>query len=92
MANKIPQVSETFNQYFPLIDTQINHHDLTLKEIETAYKSLKCNKASGIDDINRNILLDFFEELKTSLFYIFRTSLRQGIFPDEMKIAKVSPW
>ena len=80
-----------FDQYFSPIDTQINHNDLTLKEFETAYKSLKCNKTSGIDDINSNTVLDCFEELKTPLFYIIRALLREGVFLDEMKIAKVSP-
>ena len=71
LANKIPQISKTFDQCFSPVDTQLNHHDLTLKEFETAYKSLKRNKDSGIDGINSNIVLDFFEELKTPLFYIF---------------------
>ena len=91
LANKIPQISKTFDQYFSPVDTQINQNDLTLKEFETAYKSLKRNKASGIDDINSNIVVVFFEELKTPLFYIFRASLREGVFPDEIEIAKVSP-
>ena len=91
LSKKIPQISKTFDQHFSPVDTQINHHDLTLKEFETAYKSLKRNKASGIDNINCNIVLDFFEELKTPLFYICRASLTEGVFPDEMKIAKVSP-
>ena len=80
-----------FDQYFSPVDTQINHHDFPLKEFGAAYKSLKCNKTSGIDDINSNIVLDFFEGFKTPLFYIFRTSQREGVFPDEMKIAKISP-
>ena len=91
MAPKIPEISKTFDQYFSPVDTQINHHDLTLKEFETAYKSLKRNKASGIDDINSNIVTDSFEELKNPLFHIFRASLREGVFPDKMKTAKVSP-
>ena len=37
------------------------------------------------------MFLFFFEELKTPLFYICRASLTEGVFPDEMKIAKVSP-
>ena len=49
LSEKIPQISKTFDQYFSPVDTQINLHDLTLKELETAYKSLKRNKASGID-------------------------------------------
>ena len=70
-ANRIPPVSKTFDQYFFLVDTKIDYHDLTLKEFETACKSLKCNKASGNDDVNCNIVLDFFEELKTPLFHNF---------------------
>ena len=61
LSKKIPQISKTFDQHFSPVDTQINHHDLTLKEFETAYKSLKRNKASGIDNINCNIVLDVFE-------------------------------
>ena len=91
LANKIPQIIKTFDQDFFPVDTQINHHDLTLKEFGTAYKSIKRKKASGIDDINSNIVLDFFEKLKTTLFYIFRAWLRKEVFPDEMKIAKASP-
>ena len=32
-----------------------------------------------------------YEELKTFLLCIFNLSLRTGIFPDKLKIAKVSP-
>ena len=60
-------------------------------KFETAYKSLRRKKAFGIDGINKNIVLDFFEDLKTPLFYYFGASLREGVFPDEMKIAKASP-
>ena len=31
LANKIPQVSKTFDQFFFPVDTQIDYHDLTLK-------------------------------------------------------------
>ena len=44
LSKKIPQISETFDQYFSPVDTQINHPDLTLKEFETAYKSLYATK------------------------------------------------
>ena len=43
----------------------------TFKIFETAFKSLRHNKASGIHAINSNIVLDIFEEFKTPLFYIF---------------------
>ena len=31
LAPKIPEISKTFDQYFSPVDTQINHHDLTLE-------------------------------------------------------------
>ena len=89
LPNKISQVNKKFDQYFSLVDTQIDHHYPALKEFEAAYKPFKRNKASGIDDINSNIVLHFFEELKTPLSYIFRASLREGGF-SEIKILKVS--
>ena len=64
----MPQIGKTFDQYFLPFDTQINHHALTLKKIETSYKSLERSKAAGTDDINSNIVLGFFEELKRHYF------------------------
>ena len=84
LSKTISQISKLFDKYFSLVDTQINNHDLTLREFETAYKSLKRHKASGIDDINSsNIILDFFEEFKISLFYIF--------FLKNWKLRKLAP-
>ena len=37
LANKIPQVNKTFDQYFSPADTKIDHQDLTLKKFESAY-------------------------------------------------------
>ena len=60
-----------------IIDTQntILKKPLVLKKtfqiFETACKSLRHNKASGIHAINSNIVQDIFEEFKTPLFYIF---------------------
>ena len=59
-----------YSIFFP-VDTHINHQDLTWKEFETTYEPLKRSKASGIDDRNSNIVLDFFEELKTYYFIFF---------------------
>ena len=42
----------------------ISDSDLTTEEFETACKSLKRNKAAGIDTINSNIVLDTYDEIK----------------------------
>ena len=69
----------------------MENSDLTMDEFETAFKSLKKNKAAGIDNIDSNIVLDVYDEIKDILFLVFRASLQQGIFPNTLKIAKVTP-
>ena len=60
----------------------ISESDLTTEEVKKAFKSLKCNKAAGVDTRN--------DEIKDILFLIFNTSFQQGTFPNTLKIAKVT--
>ena len=57
----------------------ISDSDLTTEEFETAFKSLKRNKAAGIDTINSNIVLDTYDGIKDLLFLTLKTSFQQGI-------------
>ena len=59
--------------------------ELKFDEFEEAFKCLKRNKASS------NITIDACDSLKNILFHIFKVSIKQGIFPDRLKIAKVTP-
>ena len=56
---------------------------MTTEEFETTFKSLKRNKAAGIDTINSNIVLD-------NLILNVKTFLQQGTFTNKLKIAKVT--
>ena len=56
-----------------------------------AVASLKPNKNPECDSIHVNLIKAIYEELKRPLFYIFDQSLKSGIFPDKLKIAKVFP-
>ena len=69
----------------------ISDSDLTTEEFKTAFKSLKRNKAAGIDTINSKIILDTYDEVKDILFLICKTSLQQDTFPNKLKIPKVTP-
>ena len=62
--------------------------ELSFDEFEEAFKSLKRNKATGFDDLSSNI--DAYDSLKNILFHVFKVSIQQGIFPDSLKIAKVT--
>ena len=64
---------------------------LNFGEFEEAFKSLKRNKAASFDDLNHNIIIDVYDSSKNILFHVFKVSIQQGIFPDSLKIAKVTP-
>ena len=49
------------------------------------------NKSAGYDEISFNVIKNCFGELCNPLKYIFNLSFEKGIFPDRMKIAKVTP-
>ena len=52
---------------------------------------LNSSKSTGPDNIPVKLLKDSKETVTPFLAYIFNTSLCSGIFPDNLKMAKVSP-
>ena len=52
---------------------------------------MKTNKCPGYDSLHVNVIRSMYHELKVKLMNIVSQSLSAGIFPDKMKIAKVSP-
>ena len=60
-------------------------------EFEEAFKSLKRSKAPGHDGLDVNIITSVYEFIKKPLLKIFIESINLGIFPEKMKIAKVTP-
>ena len=61
---------------------------LLINELKDAFFSLKLTKSSGVNDVSFNIIKKMFFEL---LIYLFQLSLEKGVFPDDLKIAKVTP-
>ena len=51
----------------------------------------KINKACGLDGISTRLLKDAAPVIALSLTFIVNLSIRFGIFPDDWKIAKVTP-
>ncbi|XP_065674079.1 uncharacterized protein LOC136091024 [Hydra vulgaris] len=95
LANKIPITEKTFSDFLEPINNSLFidnlYSDLSFDEFERAYKSLERNKATGADEINGNIVIDCFENLKCILYKVFRASIQQGVFLDQLKTAKVTP-
>jgi hypothetical protein len=60
---------------------------IVLNELE----KLNSSKSTGPDNIPVKLLKDSKETVAPFLAYIFNTSLCSGIFPDNLKVARVSP-
>ena len=91
LANKIPNIKKSFEDYLNRNENTIDNSELSFEEFEDAFKSIQRNKACGIDDIKSNIIIDVYDEIKEPLFQIFKSSINNGIFLDSLKIAKVTP-
>ena len=64
---------------------------LSMNELKDAFFSLKINKSLGYDDTGFNVLRKCFSSLCEPLKYLFNLSIEKGIFPDDLKITKVTP-
>ena len=68
----------------------MEYRDLTFEEFEKAFKSVERHKAAVQDDIDSNVIIKFYDEISYPLFMIFHSSFNEGIFPEHLKIPKVS--
>ena len=64
--------------------------ELNFVKFEEAFKSFKRNKAASLDDLSIDIIIEGYDNLKNILFHFFKVSIKQGIFPDSLKIANVT--
>ena len=90
LAAKIPHSTTNFESYLPNITTIFRENCLTEEEFKNAFFSLKTNKSPGYDNMHVNVIRNLYSELKTPLMKIFNLSLSTRIFPDGMKVAKVT--
>ena len=92
LANKISAPLANFDKY---LNNMCNIFQLetilSIIELKDVYYSLKTNKSAGCDDISFNIIKQFLGTLNRHLHYIYNICLQQGDFPEETKIAWVTP-
>ena len=49
-------------------------------------------KSPGYDDINYNVIKKCFGSLCEPLKYLINLSIEKGVFPDDLKLARVTPF
>ena len=64
---------------------------ISAHEVLSALNQLNSKKSPGLDGISVKLLKDTSDVIAQPLANIFNISLQTGIFPDDWKIAKVSP-
>ena len=88
LASKIQNTSKTFENFLFPVQKNMEYKDLTFEEFEKAFKPVKHNKAAVHDNINSNVITKVYDEISYSLFMIFHSSFNEGIFPEQLKVAK----
>ena len=91
LANKIPNASKPFDSYITKANISMKSQLLSINELKDAFFSLKINKSPGHDGVSFNVIKKCFGELCELLKFLFNLSIVKGIFPDDLKIAKVTP-
>ena len=91
LASQIRKSSKTFETYINKVNVIMDSKPLSISELKDAFFSLKINKSSGVDDVNFNIIKKCFGVLCEPLIYLFQLSLEKRVFPDDLKIVKVTP-
>jgi len=92
LADKIPKTtSNNFASYINTPNTSMIEFNLNLSEVKNAFNCLKNNKCAGIDKISVNVVKAVYDIIEPSLFHIFNISLKSGIVPEKLKIAKIIP-
>ena len=84
LAGKIPTASWTFESFLNKIDTAMP------ADPKEAFFSLKTNKSAGYDEVSSTVIKFCFSELNYSRKYLFGKSIEKGVFPDTLKIARVT--
>ena len=91
-ASKIPQVNIDYKHFLnDQYNPELLDKELTNKEFDDSISHLKSNKAAGYDDLNSNIVIQIMSAIKKPLFHVLELSIREGIFPELLKISKVTP-
>ena len=71
--------------------SQFRFRQISGKELINALSKIKLNKSTGLDKISNKLLKAAGQSICETLLYIFNLILETGIFPEDLKQAKVTP-
>ena len=92
LAAQIPSTKSNVHDYLstPLKDSMYLQ-PTDSEEVISVILSLKSHTSPGLDDIPTHVVISVAEQISYPLMIIINDTLTQGIFPDQLKHAKVIP-
>ena len=91
LAKDMPQSSRMPESYFTFSNTEFNIQNVSITKVYKLLSTIKTSKSAGYDRISGKLLSDAAEAIAPTLTAIFNASINTGIFPDDFKIAIISP-
>ncbi len=91
LAKDLPEHYQIPESYVKPLNTIFSFQLVTETDVSKLLYTIKTNKATGHDRISAKLLKDGADVIAKSLSTIFNKSILSGSFPDDMKIAIVSP-
>ena len=91
LASKLPKPDRRFSSYMKRKKCSFRFSKVSEVEVFLLLNGIDCKKSFGFDMIHPLLLFTAALEIYRPLTYIINLSLKQGIFPESLKIAKVIP-
>ena len=91
LSDKLPNSNYAPESYVKSINDDFHFRTITESEVLKLLSTLKTSKATGHDKISPKLLKDSADIITKSLTQIFNKSILVGKFPDDLKIAIISP-
>ena len=91
LAHEIPSTTLNPCTYVNQSTSKFNFKHISAGQVAAAIRDIPSKKASGLDKIPCNVIKGVAGIISESLSIIFNKSLISGIFPDDLKSARVAP-
>ena len=91
LAREIPSTTLNPCTYVNLSTSKFNFKHISGGQVVAGIRNISSKKASGLDKIPCNVIKGAAGIISESLSIIFNKSLINGIFPDDVKSARVAP-
>ena len=82
----------SYQEYITGLDERFLFYPTDNNQVLSLFKKLNKSKGAGLDGISSRLILECADLITPHISIIFNSSLAKGIFPDDWKSARVTPF